>query len=113
MTALYTSEPSDEDAQAFCEPVHVDTGFVYEHRLLFTEWLTSTTFKSVVPRKTFEVRSEVLCALAGGQSPRQIAEKGMASMTFVQKNAPKLLARPTWRAVLPCTKRKRGLTGHP
>ena len=29
MTALYTSEPSDEDAQAFCEPVHVDTGFVY------------------------------------------------------------------------------------
>ena len=85
MTALCTSEPSDEDAQAFCEPVHVDTGFVYEHRLLFTEWLTSTTFKSVVPRKTFEVRSEVLCALAGGQSPRQIAEKGMASMTFVQK----------------------------
>ena len=85
MTALLTSEPSDEDPQAFYEPVHVDTGFVYEHRLLFTEWLTSTTFKSVVPRQTFEVRSEVLCALAGGQSARQIADKGMASMTFVQK----------------------------
>lgn len=85
MTASPTSAPSDEEPLTSPEPVHVDTGFVYEHRLLFIEWLASTTFKSVVLRKTFEARCEVLCSLATGQSARQIAENSSATMTFVQK----------------------------
>ena len=60
-------------------------GFDPSHRTLFLDWLSSRTFKSVITRDRYEARVQVLQSLRRGERARELTDRELKTMVFIQK----------------------------